>query len=229
MTVPEVISTFLTNRQKIELAEVEYDKAQIENIDLLQQQEFRIVSNTLAHQGTERIFVLRYLAATLDNQDANTWAKNEVARLERIAEKREQFEIEQQNLLEKERQLSQAVSAGAEHTQELEIQVASLTESLARKNVEISKLTSDAGISPASEGPIQELLYVQFRGSLKRELMNELREDLKKQTIRVPGIERVSGTFGNSVRFFNSIDSELASQVKSTTKKIGVRSPIART
>ena len=70
---------------------------------------------------------------------------------------------------------------------------------------------------------------MQFRGSLKRELMNELREDLKKQTIRVPGIERVSGTFGNSVRFFNSIDSELASQVKSTTKKIVVRSPIART
>ncbi len=218
LTVPEVVSTYLTNQQKIELAKVEYDRAQIENVGLQEEQEFRIVSDTLAHQGPERIFVLRYLAATIDDPDARAWAANEVTRVEEITKKQEQFEIAQRKLMEKERQLSDAVVAGTEHVQQLEEQVVALQESLALKNVEISTATLDAGITPASQRSIQDILYVQFRGALKRELMNELRETLNEHTIPVPGVERVSGAYRNSVRFFHSNDSDIASTVKSATK-----------
>lgn len=65
-----------------------------------------------------------------------------------------------------------------------------------------------------SELKSPEIVYVQFRGSLKRELMNDLMKSFDDQGMPVPGVERVAGEYGNSVRYFHESDRESAEKVK---------------
>lgn len=86
LTVPEVVSGYLSKQQDIALAKQKTEEQRVKNENDKQSLEFTIVNNTLAQQGSERIFVLRYLAKTLDDTDAREWANDEVARLDRIAQ-----------------------------------------------------------------------------------------------------------------------------------------------
>ena len=80
LTVPEIVGSDLSKQQDI-------DTAKIANQGALQDQEFRVVKETLVNQDEERVFVLRYLAATHDDPDAKAWAQDEVQRLDQLAAK----------------------------------------------------------------------------------------------------------------------------------------------
>lgn len=51
------------------------------------------------------------------------------------------------------------------------------------------------------------LTYIQFRGNISRELINEFRQGLLKQSFNAPGAERVAGEYQNSVKYFSASDS----------------------
>ena len=80
-TVPEIIGDYLTKQQDIELAKEKTKSVELQNKETKQDQEFKIINSTLAQLDTERVFLLRYLAATLDDPEAREWAKVEVERL----------------------------------------------------------------------------------------------------------------------------------------------------
>lgn len=74
LTVPDRISGFFEKEQEIE-------RLRLSNIQAKQEQELKLVKETLAQQGAERVFLLRYLAETVNDDDAKRWAKTEVTRL----------------------------------------------------------------------------------------------------------------------------------------------------
>lgn len=94
LTVPDIVGNYLSKQQDIELAKQKTESLHLGNTDSKQKQEFEIINNTLARQGDERIFMLRYLAATIDDADAKKWAEKEVEMLEEIANEKEKLEQE---------------------------------------------------------------------------------------------------------------------------------------
>jgi|GEM_PF-2945134 len=86
-TVPEVIGNYLTKQQDIVLAKEKALSVALKNDELKQDQTFTIVHNTLAQQGTERVFLLRYLSAALDDEKIANWAKEEVKLLDELAKR----------------------------------------------------------------------------------------------------------------------------------------------
>jgi len=63
------------------------------------------------------------------------------------------------------------------------------------------------------------LVYIQFRGSLSRELVNELREGLKQGGFNNPGAERLAGEYRSLVKYFSNSDSDSAESLASETKQ----------
>jgi hypothetical protein len=63
------------------------------------------------------------------------------------------------------------------------------------------------------------LAFIQFRGDLTRDLINELRVNLAHKAFNAPGAERVSGEYQNLVKYFKPTESgdaqELANAVES--------------
>ena len=145
-TVPDLIGSYLSKRQDIELAKQETEAARLGNINSKQEQEFQIVNNTLANQGTERVFVLRYLAATLDDENARSWASAEVQRLDDLAARQEKVEEARRELEKKEIELkSQTDQSGANFTaltRELEM----LRTQLSSEQSKVAELRQNAGI-----------------------------------------------------------------------------------
>ena len=72
ITIPEQGGIYLDKQQTIA------SKKQIQEIGL--------VSRVLNEKGTERVFVLRYLSQTIDDEDAKRWASSEVARLDKLSD-----------------------------------------------------------------------------------------------------------------------------------------------
>ena len=58
------------------------------------------------------------------------------------------------------------------------------------------------------------LVYIQFRGSLSRELINELRAALKQSGFNNPGAERLAGEYRNLVKYFSDADASSAENLK---------------
>jgi hypothetical protein len=80
-----------------------------------------------------------------------------------------------------------------------------------------SSLTqSDTDLKAAKPAAAKDrLAFIQFRGDLKRELINELRGALKGKSFNAPGAERVGGDYQNLVKYFkpgDSADAEALSQ-----------------
>ena len=73
LTVPDIVGNYFQQKQEIEILETKNQGAR-------QEQELGLVKATLAQQGTERVFLLRYISATADDDDARNWAKDEVGR-----------------------------------------------------------------------------------------------------------------------------------------------------
>ena len=107
LTVPGVFGEYLAKRQDLELAKVKIMAEQIRNKESQQEIEFKIVHNTLAQQGPERIFLLRFLASTVDDPDTKKWAATEVKRLDDFAETKENLLLAQKTVKEKELKLLQ--------------------------------------------------------------------------------------------------------------------------
>ncbi len=146
LTIPEVVGDYLSKKQDIELAKEQTVALRLRNIVAKQKQEFEIVNNTLAQQGTERVFILRYLAATLDDEDAKEWARDEVKRLDDLAEKQQALE-EARDRVER---LNLQIAEGGKNIEELERQLQELRTELASKNTAVERLQQDAGIKAGS-------------------------------------------------------------------------------
>lgn len=149
LTIPEVVSDYLTREQDIE-------QQRLLNANSKLEQEFSVVNTTLAQQGTERIFVLRYLARTLDDEDARSWAEEEVKRLDRIAELETQIRTQAAELIKLQAAPPPSPTAGAgsgageghaEAARESE-----LTAGVASTANELRQLLQQSGI-PATTSP----------------------------------------------------------------------------
>lgn len=73
LTVPEILGNYFQQQQEINILETK-------NLGARQEQELLLVKETLNQKGTERIFLLRYLSATADDDEARNWAESEVER-----------------------------------------------------------------------------------------------------------------------------------------------------
>ncbi|WP_089727778.1 hypothetical protein [Candidatus Thiosymbion oneisti] len=146
LTVPEIIGNYLAKQQDIEIAKENTRALKLKNTESKQDQEFEIVNNILARQGTERVFALRYLAATLDDPDAKAWATKEVERLDKLAGSQEELSKAKQELERKEKELQALISKGDADTQKLEAEVETLQASLDLKDTELAELRQKAGL-----------------------------------------------------------------------------------
>lgn len=151
LTVPDIIGQYLTKQQDIELAKEKTEGLRLGNIESKQQQEFDIVNSTLAQQGTERVFVLRYLASTLDDEDAKNWAVDEVKRLDDLASRQEALEKARLDFANKEKELEDEIAQGNQDSQELRLELDQLRSQLDVKNSEVAELRQKAGIVSKSE------------------------------------------------------------------------------
>ena len=172
LTVPDIVTKFLSGQEAIRLAEEKTKALGIENIGLKQSQEFSIVNNTLAQQGPERVFVLRYLAATLDDDDAKNWAKAEVDRLDKVTEAQLALDKKEQELITL-RKKSDSDSKG------LQSEAERLQSSLAILSSELRKLGQEAGLGqffdrdlnrPADEPPLTIIVDFDWSRDVSRGL-----------------------------------------------------------
>jgi len=146
LTVPEIVGDYLTKQQDILIAKEKTEELRLGNLESKQDQEFKIVNTTLSKQGTERVFVLRYLAATLDDDAAKGWAQSEVVRLDDLAAQQEELDKARLDLAQKERILNEEIMKGAENTESLKADLEDLKRELDTKKSEVSQLRQKAGI-----------------------------------------------------------------------------------
>lgn len=178
LTIPGELSEYLVKRQEITAATLE--------------NQFNVVNQTLAQQGTERVFVLRYLSVTLDDAKSRRWAVEEVGRLDRVVELQKQ-------VLETERRLSEEISKNEELNEgavELAEELRSLTAELSRSEVAAGLVTQrvstatvsfpkELGIAPDSisyfspnAGSVNIKCSPEYAASLERVLVREATSQL---------------------------------------------------
>lgn len=160
LTIPDVVSNYLSKQQDIELARENTKAVHLDNLESKQDQEFKIVNSTLAQQGSERIFIIRYLAATLDDPDARQWAQSEVNRLENLASRQEELSKVQQKLQSKEKELKGLTNKDTADTITLRHEIDALESALKSKTSEITELRQKAGISNRETEP--QLLFIRI-------------------------------------------------------------------
>ena len=142
LTVPEKVANYFQQQQDIE-------RLKIENQSSKQDKEFEVARNTLAQQGRERVFLLRYLAATHDDVDTKAWAEAEVTRLDDII--RMQKEVEQTRAEAED--LTARLREGTQNREQLRKNLEELHVKLNNKNLEIAELKQQAGLSSEVENP----------------------------------------------------------------------------
>lgn len=164
LTVPDVVGNYLAKEQDIKIAEQEVKAAQLANQQSKQSNEFQIIQNSLNQQGEERIFMLRYFAATLDDPEAKSWAQAEVGRFDKLIEARKQLD-EQRLEIEKTRRELLRKEAEATNTQELRDSLFALQaeldaqrQAIAEQDIAVNALVTQAGIesSPPDKGSVQK-------------------------------------------------------------------------
>lgn len=136
LTIPEIVGNYYTKQQEANESK--------------QDSEFRIVSNTLSQQGTERIFVLRYLAATLDDKDAKEWAKGEVHRLEVVATVQEDVLKGKAEINKKKQEQAENLASGEEPDTKIQMTIKTLEDALNINTSKVDNLLAQAGISEAT-------------------------------------------------------------------------------
>jgi Tfp pilus assembly major pilin PilA len=86
--------------------------------------------------------------------------------------------------------------------------------------LKVTLTKTDSALQTATPGASKgRLAFIQFRGELKRDLINQLRLSLAEKSFDAPGAERVGGDYQNLVKYFKPTDSgdaeRLASAVES--------------
>ena len=135
LTIPDVVGNYLSKQQEVAAAALANEQAN-------QSKEFEVVQNTLSRQGTERVFMLRYFAATLDDDEARNWAKAEVARLDRLVELQAALDT-------KEAEIARLRDAGELAAAQQE-RLAALEAELETSRLELTKSRESAGIERAA-------------------------------------------------------------------------------
>lgn len=144
LTVPQVVGDYLAKQQAIEAT-------RIQNEGSVQGQALELVQNTLSQQGDERIFMLRFFAATLQDPQAKAWAEGEVARLDALAVLQGQLDRQRLAIEAKETEIAQLRRTGAE-TASLQSEISALQAEISQKNLEVTELRQQAGVN-AETGP----------------------------------------------------------------------------
>lgn len=173
LTVPEIIGNYLTKQQDIKLAEKKAEEIQINNEQSKQEQKFKIVNNTLAQQGSERIFILRYLAHTLDDPDAKKWAELEVERLDDLSSKQEELDIARKEFAIKEESLQARIKSGNDNTTVLRDELDKLRKELEEKGSNVSELIRKAGLAETYEPQLYTIYFLEksaYQDSIKNML-----------------------------------------------------------
>lgn len=67
--------------------------------------------------------------------------------------------------------------------------------------------------------PIGSTVFIQFRGSLERTLMNKLAQFYQEKGYNAPGVERVAGNYQNEVRYFHPSDKKIAENIAKITNE----------
>lgn len=100
-------------------------------------------------------------------------------------------------------------------------------------SAQASKLQADVRSAVDTSQPIQNevspqaqliaralpnIIYIQFNDEGHRPLAKELQGELKGKGLNAPGVEKVDGNYGNSIRYFHDEDQRLALQVKDSVE-----------
>ena len=181
LTVPQIISEFILSDQAVKLAVIQRE-AELQKIsDLKQDQEYKIVSNTLSQQGKERVFVLRYLAATLDDVEARSWAALEVDRLEKVNKQEEELKLIEEKIVSLTGILAEleiSVKGSGVKRNELLMSISELEKVLERKKSEVDLGRQNAGLAVKSRSPVSVLVRVYFKEELSRPVKITFMNDL---------------------------------------------------
>jgi hypothetical protein len=169
ITVPDILGNYLTKLQDVELAKQATLAAAVENRASKQKQEFEIVNNTLAQQGPERVFVLRYLSFTLDDKEANKWAKAEVERLDDLSAKQEKLDIARREFEKNEKVLSKKIEQGGQNVSALKADLEKLQTAFDAKNSQVEQLRQEAGISLSKSPRVFLVIRVEKIGASENE------------------------------------------------------------
>jgi len=135
LTIPETVSNYFEKTQNIE-------SLRLDNIESKQRQELVLVEKTLSQQGGERVFLLRYLAETVDDEKAKVWAASEVTRLDKLAMIQNQFsELSKKAII-----LQKQVDKSTGNSKALEEKLAGVQSELSAKQSKIIELKRNAGL-----------------------------------------------------------------------------------
>lgn len=105
-----------------------------------------------------------------------------------------------------------------------------LLHSIARSAPESSSVEAISAVAPPRDEVVQQIVqeivdartgnvvFVQFRGGIQRDVMQGLQQRLIAAGYNTPGIERVPGTYRSSVRYFHPQDAPLADSVAALTR-----------
>lgn len=77
---------------------------------------------------------------------------------------------------------------------------------------QIAALTNDAKLAAEqiTLQSLRSLVYIQFRGTLKRSLMRQLQSKLQEENYQTPSLERKAGQYNNNILYFFPEDLESA-------------------
>lgn len=88
---------------------------------------------------------------------------------------------------------------------------------LKQYQIELENLTAKV-VQEKPELVKEHLIYIQFRGSLARTLINQLRNELKIQGFNNPGAERIAGEYRSIVKYFSDSDAIPAEELAQATE-----------
>jgi hypothetical protein len=78
-------------------------------------------------------------------------------------------------------------------------------------------IVNSAKVDPGN-GSSLPLVYIQFQGSIKRDLLESLKQDLNSANLPALGVERVPGNYHSEVRYFYDDDVNAAKKVLQNTE-----------
>lgn len=140
LSVPEVISKYLSNQQAIRLEKEKTEGVRIANLAAMQEMKFKFIDSTLSQTGPERVIMLRFLESMFDEESVKKWAEREVIELEKLAGVEKQLDDARREFSAKERELQGRIEAGTKDTSNLRAELSHLEEIVADKTEEVSAL-----------------------------------------------------------------------------------------
>ena len=138
------------------------------------------------------------------------------------------------------RQVSQEVSAKHDELQRMQTELRSATDSLVRiregfatyravVREQVPAVDVAAAEVARDSATTARVVYIQFRGTISRDLVNELRARINGAGYNAPGVERIDRSFATAVKYFHPEDEALAAEIARQTREFfaGRRCPLS--